>query len=332
MRKIIISETQLLSLQINIKEDISDPSVGLISPLPFSSGLGKPANGFRTSQRPNHDGVDLIAGSGSAVIAIADGTVSNDTGYNTQRKTCGGLIRIFHPTKKDDEYESAYCHIQKIFVSPGQMVKQGQLLGLSGGGSKDPNKGNADGAHLHFQLKKRKKIIDPMNIINFSTEFVGPEEIIKSDEIEITPLPDITQQTLFDKEMGGKLIKRYGGNSKKNVEKIQTMLSILEYDLGTYGPNKDGIDSKFGPQTEAAVKKFQEDVFKDSKEWDGVVGPKTYDKLIEKIKEVSDKTEDIPTNPEKDIKTKKNEYPTLSLFYEIVHRNLKEAYQRKTLL
>ena len=110
------------------------------------------------------------------------------------------------------------------------------------------------------------------------------------------------------------------------------MLSILEYDLGTYGPNKDGIDGKFGPKTEAAVKKFQEDVFKDSKEWDGVVGPKTYDKLIEKIKEVSDKTEDIPTNPEKDIKTKKNEYPTLSLFYEIVHRNLKEAYQRKTLL
>jgi len=103
-------------------------------------------------------GIDYIyfSPNGSAEDAIL--MFENSTETLMRISMDGGTANIKVDEIKDDEYESAYCHIQKIFVNPGQMVKQGQLLGLSGGRSKDPNKGNATGAHLHFQLKKRKKI------------------------------------------------------------------------------------------------------------------------------------------------------------------------------
>ena len=105
-------------------------------------------------------------------------------------------------------------------------------------------------------------------------------------EVEIPSTGD--KITDFDRDLGGKLIKRYGGNSKEDVERIQTMLYILGYNIGKYGPNKDGIDGKFGPYTQRGVQDFQKDVFSTNpSEWDGIVGPKTYEKLIEKIDEVA---------------------------------------------
>jgi len=74
-----------------------------------------------------------------------------------------------------------------------------------------------------------------------------------------------------------------GGDKKKLVEVVQRMLKRLEkYDLGTAGPEGDGVDGNFGDSTENAVKQFQED----HKDWDsnalkvdGLVGPDTADAL-----------------------------------------------------
>ena len=79
----------------------------------------------------------------------------------------------------------------------------------------------------------------------------------------------------FEKDLDGKLIKRRGKNTKKFVERIQKMLFLLGYDLGIHG-----VDGKFGTDTEKAVKEFQKDVFTDKEEWDGIVGPITYEELI----------------------------------------------------
>lgn len=40
---------------------------------------------------------------------------------------------------------------------------------------------------------------------------------------------------------------------------IQTCLIIAGYDLGTFGPNKDGIDESWGGVTDKAFREFQED-------------------------------------------------------------------------
>jgi len=71
------------------------------------------------------------------------------------------------------------------------------------------------------------------------------------------------------------------GNREAMVKKVQTMLSVLGYTVGSAG-----ADGKFGSDTEKAVKKFQEE----HEDWggeklnvDGLVGPKTADALNRKM-------------------------------------------------
>ena len=66
------------------------------------------------------------------------------------------------------------------------------------------------------------------------------------------------------------------------VKHLQKMLVTLGYDLGTYGPDKDGVDGAFGKLTETAVHYFQEN----NLDWeanqlkvDALVGPRTSDAL-----------------------------------------------------
>ena len=73
-----------------------------------------------------------------------------------------------------------------------------------------------------------------------------------------------------------------GPDKSKLVSILQKMLKELKYDIGTSGPDGDGVDGKFWDVTEKAVKKFQEE----HKDWDnnplkidGLVGPDTSDAL-----------------------------------------------------
>jgi hypothetical protein len=70
--------------------------------------------------------------------------------------------------------------------------------------------------------------------------------------------------TDFDIELEGYIIRRWDDNNPEHVERIQKMLKSLDYDLGYYGPNKDGVDGKYGTSTRKAVKElepfFQNDI------------------------------------------------------------------------
>lgn len=63
----------------------------------------------------------------------------------------------------------------------------------------------------------------------------------------------------------------YPANLTPQVKKIQTQLQRLGYDVGT-----TGIDGKYGPRTEKAVRRFQQD---NSLKVDGIVGPETVNAL-----------------------------------------------------
>jgi murein DD-endopeptidase MepM/ murein hydrolase activator NlpD len=106
----------------------------------------------------SHNGVDLAANAAN-VKSPLDGVV--DVG-EIRNDSCGGTIIITHP----DGFKTGYCHMQKINVRPGQKVRKGDIIGVSGGGANDPGRGRSDGRHLHFTLRKDGKLVDPMQYID----------------------------------------------------------------------------------------------------------------------------------------------------------------------
>ncbi len=68
---------------------------------------------------------------------------------------------------------------------------------------------------------------------------------------------DTTNTTETEKKvtLGARLLKR--GCTGDDVTELQRILAGLGYDLGTYGPDGNGIDGKYGAATEKAVRKFQ---------------------------------------------------------------------------
>jgi len=99
-----------------------------------------------------HNGVDLSAKQGEAVKAVADGTVKNvyvDDLY-------GNIIEITH-----GDVEAYYCGLNQMSVRKGDKVKQGKQIGTVGIAPAE----SADASHLHLQMKKAGKFIDPLSIL-----------------------------------------------------------------------------------------------------------------------------------------------------------------------
>ena len=74
-------------------------------------------------------------------------------------------------------------------------------------------------------------------------------------------------------DFGQDIVAQVGGG---NISTIQKKLKELGYNLGSSGPNQDGIDSVYGRQTKLAVQDFQR---KNKLNPDGIVGPLTASKL-----------------------------------------------------
>ena len=87
-----------------------------------------------------HDGVDFACKTGTPVYAARKGVVSSsnwgaDYGKHiVQRRT--------YPVGTKNHL--VYAHLSKIFVQPGEKIKKGQLIGLTG------NTGKSTAPHLHF--------------------------------------------------------------------------------------------------------------------------------------------------------------------------------------
>lgn len=99
-----------------------------------------------------HHGVDIVAPEGTPISATADGIVL----FSGWTVDDGMVIIIQH----DRGFVSYYKHNQKNLVFPQQQVKQGDIVALLG------NTGEASsGPHLHFELWKDGKSVDPMKLL-----------------------------------------------------------------------------------------------------------------------------------------------------------------------
>jgi murein DD-endopeptidase MepM/ murein hydrolase activator NlpD len=125
-----------------------------VQKIPFAHPLNETfqyTSGFGPRWGTMHYGTDMAAKHGSAILATADGVI-NFAGWE---KGYGKLIKIKH----DFGYETRYAHLAKINVSVGQRISQGDQIGKMG------NTGRSTGTHLHYEIRRNGKPINPMKYI-----------------------------------------------------------------------------------------------------------------------------------------------------------------------
>jgi murein DD-endopeptidase MepM/ murein hydrolase activator NlpD len=99
-----------------------------------------------------HSGIDLLAAAGVPVGTAGAGTVTfagwDPGGY-------GNLVVIDHA----NGVSSWYAHLSRIDVTPGASMTTATQVGLVGA------TGNATGPHLHFEVRVRGAVTDPLTAL-----------------------------------------------------------------------------------------------------------------------------------------------------------------------
>ncbi|HBQ58341.1 MAG TPA: hypothetical protein DD671_01615 [Balneolaceae bacterium] len=101
-----------------------------------------------------HQGVDLDAGLRDNIYAAEKGIVvkaGKGRGY-------GKMVRIKHA----GGFESVYAHMSRIKVKEGDRIRKGDVVGKAG------NTGTSTGVHLHFEIWKDGKRVNPEAYIRFN--------------------------------------------------------------------------------------------------------------------------------------------------------------------
>jgi len=101
------------------------------------------------NQKPRfHAGIDIAAKRGSDVVAAAGGTVV----FSGRKNGYGKTVKIDHGKYR----VTLYAHMDKVFVTEGQTLAQGERLGLVG------RTGRTTGPHLHFELRVEGQHTNPV--------------------------------------------------------------------------------------------------------------------------------------------------------------------------
>lgn len=143
----VVELTQMENDAKEIKENYS-----LIVPL---NGIISSRYGPRTPTEivsANHAGIDIAADAGTQFIASMEGIVtciSTEGGYGN------------HVYIQNGDVITLYAHCQAIYVEEGETIKQGEVIGEVG------STGNATGPHLHFEIRKEDRVVNPEYILSF---------------------------------------------------------------------------------------------------------------------------------------------------------------------
>lgn len=132
----------------------------------ISSYFGMRFDPVYKGTKKHHDGIDFTAPVGTNIFSTGDGVVEE---IEYSRRGYGNHVIINHGFG----YKTLYAHLHKINVKPGQKVKRGEIIGEVG------NTGKSVGPHLHYEVHKNGRAVDP---INFFYLDLSPEEYDKMIE------------------------------------------------------------------------------------------------------------------------------------------------------
>ena len=100
----------------------------------------------------NHAGIDIGANEGTAIYAAMDGTVT----VSSEEGEYGKHIDV-----TNGDVLTRYAHCSKLLVKEGDKVKQGDKIAEVG------STGNSTGPHLHFEIRRENRSINPEAILDF---------------------------------------------------------------------------------------------------------------------------------------------------------------------
>lgn len=99
-----------------------------------------------------HKGIDFSAPVGTPIMAAGRGTIT----HASRKGSFGNAVIIQHA----DGYETLYAHLDRFAddLSVGETVKQGDIIGYLG------NTGLSAGRHLHYEVRRHGRTINPVEI------------------------------------------------------------------------------------------------------------------------------------------------------------------------
>ncbi len=235
-----------------------DPGVAtgiLLPPVSIAIGSGQGSDfGQRTPPAPGaseyHRGVDYPVSVGTPIRAADGGRVI----FADSAGSAGNATVIDH----GNGMVTRYFHQERISVSVGDEVAQGQVIGRSG------QTGIGSGAHLHFELRQ-----GGTSAFRSDAQALDPEPLFGRAYTSATPGRSTSQAP------AAPIADPYlrNGDSGTQVTEMQQRLKALGYDLGTTGRNRDGVDGDFGDATQRVVQRFQRDRGLPEGQQQGLYGP-----------------------------------------------------------
>ena len=140
-----ITDSVLMTISDNHLISFSD---NIPSAVPIEGFVSKRMEGAFSNVDNLHGGIDIVAKQGTPIKATSAGVVV----FSGWTYEMGNLIIIYH----GDDYLTHYGHNQQNIVSRLDIVKKGDVIGLVG------NTGISSGPHLHFEIWKGNRSIDPL--------------------------------------------------------------------------------------------------------------------------------------------------------------------------
>jgi murein DD-endopeptidase MepM/ murein hydrolase activator NlpD len=120
----------------------------------LESGFGVRSDPF-SNEGAFHSGLDISSSIGTGVTATADGVVVQ-AGMSAGYGGYGRLVIVEH----GNGYQTYYGHLSRVHVMPGQMVRQGDVVGEVG------MSGRTTGPHLHYEVRMGAAPVNPYRFLN----------------------------------------------------------------------------------------------------------------------------------------------------------------------
>ncbi len=124
--------------------------------------------------RRGHDGWDFKAPEGTTIVSPKAGRVEKSNWNHAANGNCVEVVQ-------SDGVHALYLHMSRNDVKPGDSVAVGQQIGLVG------NTGRSTNAHLHYQVEKNGKVLDPGDY-HGTTRRQLPPEAMPAFEVEMARL------------------------------------------------------------------------------------------------------------------------------------------------